>query len=95
MTDQERIEALIESLNTICDRMKGAGLGRYVGRIREAAAQLRADHPAQGEAIPADDKDREPLSDLADWEDLCGRAPDATGGISSEAFVRELRDGWR
>lgn len=59
MTDQERIEALIESLNTICDRMKGAGLGRYVGRIREAAAQLRADRPAEGEAIPADDKDRE------------------------------------
>lgn len=36
-----------------------------------------------------------PESDLPDWDDLRGRAPDATGGLSSEAFVRELRDGWR
>ena len=52
MTDPERtrIEALIESLDTTCDRMGPAGLGRYVGRIREAIEQLRADHPAQGEA---------------------------------------------
>jgi len=34
-------------------------------------------------------------SDLPDWDDLRGRAPDATGDLSSEAFVRELRDGWR
>jgi hypothetical protein len=36
-----------------------------------------------------------PLSELPDWDDLRGRAPDATGTLSSEAFVRELRDGWR
>jgi hypothetical protein len=35
-----------------------------------------------------------PESDLPDWEDLRGRAPDATGSLTSEAFVRELRDGW-
>jgi hypothetical protein len=40
------------------------------------------------EAVP-------PESELPDWDDLRGRAPDATGGLSSEAFVRELRDGWR
>jgi hypothetical protein len=34
-------------------------------------------------------------ADLPEWEDLRGRAPDATGELSSEAFVRELRDGWR
>lgn len=34
-------------------------------------------------------------SELPDWEDLRGRAPDATGELSSEVFVRELRDGWR
>ncbi len=33
--------------------------------------------------------------DLPDWDDIRGRAPDATGDMSSEAFVRELRDGWR
>ena len=32
--------------------------------------------------------------DLPDWDDLRGRAPDATGELSSEAFVRELRDAW-
>lgn len=31
----------------------------------------------------------------ADWEDLRGCAPDATGNLSSEAFMRELRDDWR
>lgn len=36
-----------------------------------------------------------PEGDLPDWDDLRGRAPDATGELSSEAFVRELRDGWR
>jgi hypothetical protein len=35
-----------------------------------------------------------PDADLADWEDLCGRAPDATGELSSEAFIREQRDAW-
>jgi hypothetical protein len=36
-----------------------------------------------------------PDSELPDWDDLRGRAPDATGTLSSEAFVRELRDAWR
>ncbi len=35
-----------------------------------------------------------PDSDLATWEDLRGRAPDATGALTSEAFVRGLRDAW-
>lgn len=35
------------------------------------------------------DGDRE-----VDWDDLRGRAPGATGALSSEAFVRELRDDW-
>lgn len=36
-----------------------------------------------------------PLADLPDWDDLRGRAPDALNGLSSEAFVRELRSAWR
>ncbi len=36
-----------------------------------------------------------PDDELPTWEDLRGRAPDATGELSSEAFVRELRNGWR
>jgi hypothetical protein len=35
-----------------------------------------------------------PESELPDWEDVRGMAPDATGELSSEAFIRELRDGW-
>jgi hypothetical protein len=34
-------------------------------------------------------------TELPNWDDLRGRAPDITGGLSSEEFVRELRDGWR
>jgi hypothetical protein len=36
-----------------------------------------------------------PEAELPDWDDLRGRAPDITGDLSSEAFVRELRSGWR
>jgi hypothetical protein len=32
--------------------------------------------------------------DLPDWEDLLGIAPQATGDLTSEQFVRELRDAW-
>ena len=28
------------------------------------------------------------------WDALLGSAPDATGALSSEAFVRQLRDEW-
>ena len=28
------------------------------------------------------------------WEDLRGSAPEATGNLSSEKFVRKLRDEW-
>jgi hypothetical protein len=35
-----------------------------------------------------------PEFELPDWEDLRGRAPRATGELSSEAFIRELRDVW-
>jgi hypothetical protein len=33
--------------------------------------------------------------DLPQWEELRGMAPDATGGLRSDVFVRNLRDGWR
>ena len=35
-----------------------------------------------------------PEDELPTWDDLRGRAPDATGQLSGEAFVRELRDAW-
>jgi hypothetical protein len=35
-----------------------------------------------------------PEDELPSWDDLRGRAPDATGIVSSEAFVRRLRDAW-
>jgi hypothetical protein len=35
-----------------------------------------------------------PDHEIPDWDDLRGRAPNATGMLSSEAFVRELRDEW-
>ena len=68
-----------------------------VGRRVEVSGTLHYRHRAsfphqivvsQIEAFP-------PEEDLPDWEDLRGRAPDATGDLSSEEFVRELRDGWR
>lgn len=35
-----------------------------------------------------------PEDELPTWEDLRGRAPNATGELTSEAFVRRLRDAW-
>ena len=70
-----------------------AAVGRRVEVSGTLKYRARADFPhqiavRQIEAYP-------PESELPDWEDLRGRAPDATGGLSTEAFVRELRDGWR
>jgi hypothetical protein len=68
-----------------------------VGRMVEVFGTLRyrsgASFPHQVkvtgiEAFP-------PEYELPSWDDLRGMAPDATGELSSEAFVRELRDGWR
>jgi hypothetical protein len=44
-------------------------------------------HVTQVEAFP-------PESELPSWDDVRGMAPDATGDMSSEDFIRELRDGW-
>ena len=35
-----------------------------------------------------------PAEELPTLSDLYGIAPGATGGMSSERFVRELRDAW-
>lgn len=68
-----------------------------VGRRVEIGGTLRyragANFPhqiavAQIDAVPAE-------HDLPDWDDLRGRAPDATDALTSEAFIRELRDAWR
>jgi hypothetical protein len=67
-----------------------------VGRRVEVTGTLRYRHGAPFpysiavagiEAFPPD-------AELPTWEDLRGRAPDATGALSSEAFIRELRDAW-
>jgi len=70
-----------------------AALGRRVEVFGTLHFRIGASFPhqiavTQIEAFP-------PESELPDWEDLRGRAPDATGALSSEAWVRELRDGWR
>lgn len=35
------------------------------------------------------------LDELPDWDDLRGIAPNATGDLSSEEFIRNLRSEWR
>jgi len=68
-----------------------------VGRRVEIGGTLRyragANFPHQ---IAVEQIDTVPVErDLPDWEDLRGRAPNATGTLTSEAFIRELRDAWR
>jgi hypothetical protein len=69
-----------------------AAVGRRIEVCGTLKYRSRAPFPHQIdvtgiEVLPAD-------NELPDWEDLRGRAPDATGELSSEAFVRELRDAW-
>jgi hypothetical protein len=70
-----------------------SAVGRKVEVTGTLQYRARADWPhmiavREIEAFP-------PESQLPDWDDLRGRAPDATGGLPSEVFVREMRDGWR
>ncbi len=69
-----------------------AAVGRRVEVYGSLKYRAQAQFPHQIsvtaiEAFPPD-------GELPDWDDLRGRAPDATGGLSSEAFIRELRDAW-
>ncbi|TCU75148.1 hypothetical protein EDE08_103368 [Bradyrhizobium sp. R2.2-H] len=67
-----------------------------VGKRVEVFGTLRyragADFPHQVAVAAIDAFPLE--ADLPDWDDVRGMAPDATGELSSEAFIRELRDGW-
>jgi hypothetical protein len=67
-----------------------------VGRRVEVFGTLsyRADAPFPHQVAVSGIEVFPPESALPDWEDLRGRAPDAAGALSSEAFVRELRDAW-
>ncbi len=70
-----------------------SAVGRKVEVFGTLHYRARKNFPHQIEVASIDTYP--PESDLPDWDDLRGRAPDATGGLSSEAFVRELRNGWR
>ncbi len=70
-----------------------SGVGRRVEVFGTLKYRARAPFPHQ---ITVNAIDTYPVEmDLPDWDDLRGRAPDATAGLISEAFVREFRDGWR
>ena len=69
-----------------------AAVGRRVEVFGTLKFRLRAPYPHQISVGGLEVLERE--EDLPDWEDLRGRAPDATGDKSSERFIRELRDAW-
>ncbi len=69
-----------------------AAVGRRIEVFGILRYRAKAPFPHQIAVSGLDILTRE--SDLPDWEDLRGRAPDAIGDMSSEAFVRELRDAW-
>lgn len=61
---------------------------RCIARGRERPEVKRFTPASVAAAMAVED-------DLPTWDDIRGRAPDATGGLSSEDFVRGLRDAWR
>ena len=68
-----------------------------VGRKVEVSGVLKYRHAASfpHEVAVTGIDAFQPDDELPTWDDLRGRAPDATGDLSSEAFVRELRNAWR
>lgn len=72
-----------EAIFAVGRKVEVTGVLKY----RQGAAFAHAIAVTALEPFPPDDE-------LPTWEDLRGRAPDATGSLSSEAFVRELRDAW-
>jgi len=69
-----------------------AAVGRRVEVIGTLRYRAKAPYPHQIAVTSLDIFPSE--EELPDWEDLRGRAPESTGGLSSEAFIRELRDAW-
>ena len=70
-----------------------AAVGRRIEVLGTLRFRARAPFPHEIAVSDIDVIARD--NDLPDWEDLRGRAPDATGEKSSEGFVREMRDAWR
>jgi hypothetical protein len=64
------------------------GLPEDEGRVRFATFMTQLQNLSA--TLAKLDRDFE----LPDWDDLRGRAPNATGDLSSEDFVREMRDAW-
>jgi hypothetical protein len=72
-----------EAVSAVGRRVEVTGTLRY----RFGASKPHQIVVSQIEIFPPD-------SELPSWDDLRGRAPGATDELSSEAFVRELRNGW-
>jgi hypothetical protein len=75
---------LDEAIFSVGRNVEVGGLMKY----RRGAAFAHAISVSSIDAFPPEDE-------LPTWEDLRGRAPDATGALSSEDFVREIRNAWR
>jgi len=75
---------LDDAIYAVGRRVEVAGTMKY----RQGASFPHAIAVTGIDSFPPDDE-------LPTWEDLRGRAPDATGDLSSEDFVRELRNAWR
>ena len=69
-----------------------AAVGRRIEVFGTLRYRSRSPFPHQIAVNDLDVINRD--DNLPDWEELLGRAPDATGDKTSEAFVREIRDGW-
>lgn len=72
-----------DAVSAIGRKVEVSGVLRY----RNGASFPHQIQVSQIEAFP-------PETELPDWNDLRGMAPDATGEMNSEDFIRELRDGW-
>lgn len=61
--------------------------------IRKTAKKISNKNPVKLKLVQA--SKNSPESELPDWKDLLGIAPEATGSLLSEEFIRNLRNEWQ
>lgn len=80
--DRDRMREALEKISNTRQRGRlgfNEPLEEFIRRIKEIARAALTPHTEEG---------------TPDWDDLRGVAPDATGDLSSEAFIRKQRDEW-
>ena len=86
---KEHLKQIIEKIQRLKDQQKE--ISEEIKDIFKESKSAGFDNKIVKKLIPK----RSKRYRLPDWKDLLGIAPEATGGLSSEEFIRNLRNEWQ